>query len=143
MSYLLLLFSLLTHKANYCSCTPLPPIDDQQYNEYNLIVKGKVIKVLKSNLFEKTIYFKVETHYKGGDSLTTLKVTTPSQEGMCGIVPKVGEEWLMFAYREKKGFRTELCTRTKNLNPKAWDYNKSEVEDDIKFLEAKRTTNSR
>ncbi len=99
--------------------------------------------MLKSNFFEKTIYLKVETYYKGGDSLTTMEITTPSQEGMCGIVPKVGEKWLMFAYAEKKRFRTELCTRTKNMYPKAWDYNKNEIEDDIKFLEARRTTNSR
>jgi hypothetical protein len=62
---------------------------------------------------------------------------------MCGIVPKVGEEWLMFAYADKNGFRTERCTRTKSMNPKAWDHNKNEIIDDIKFLEAKLKTSSR
>jgi hypothetical protein len=143
MLHLLLLFSFLTYKSPYCSCSPLGPIDDKQYNEYNLNVKGRVTKVLKSNFFEKTIYLKVETYYKGVDSLTTLKITTPSQEGMCGIVPKVGEEWVMFAYAEKKRFSTQLCTRTKNMNPKAWDYNKDEIANDIKFLEEKLSTNSR
>jgi len=49
----------------------------------------------------------------------------------------------MFAKAEGKGYRTTLCTRTKNMNPKAWDYRKDEITDDIKFLEAKLTTNSR
>jgi hypothetical protein len=143
MLRLLLLFSLLApHKSNYCSCIPLPPIDEQQYKEYDLILKGKVAEISLSN-FERTISVTVEAYYKGEQNNTKIKITTPRQEGMCGIVPKVGEEWLMFAYADKNGFRTGLCTRTKNMNPKAWDDNKDEIADDIKFLEAKRTTNSR
>ena len=142
MLNLLLLFSLLTHKPNYCSCAPLPPIDEQQYNEYDLIVQGKIAKISLNN-FQRTIDLRVETYYKGGQNKTKIKINTPRQEGECGIVPKVGEEWLMFAFAGKNGFRTELCTRTKNLNPKAWDYNQNEITDDIKFLKAKLPTYSR
>jgi len=140
MSYLLLVFSLLTHRTNYCSCIPLGPIDEKQYNEYSLIVKGKVVKEQVSN-FERTIYLNVEIYYKGGNNQNKIIITTPRQEGMCGIVPKVGEEWLMFAYGKDNGYRTELCTATKNMNSKAWNYNKNEITDDIKFLEAKLKTN--
>jgi hypothetical protein len=136
MLNLLLLFSLLTPKPNYCSCIPLPPIDEQQYNEYDLIVKGKVAKISLSNS-KRSIDVIVETYYKGRQNKTKIKIITPRQEGECGIVPKIGEDWLMFAFVDKNGFRTELCTRTKNMNPKAWDYNKNEITDDIKFLEAK------
>lgn len=142
MLHLLFFFALLTHKPNYCSCIPLPPIDEQQFKEYDLIAKGKVTKISLSN-FERTIDVTIEKYYKGEQKKTIMKITTPRQEGMCGIVPKVGEDWLMFAYADKNGFRTELCTRTKNMNPKAWDYNKDEIANDIKFLEAKRNTNSR
>jgi hypothetical protein len=31
-------------------------------------------------------------------------------------------------------FYTNLCTRTKNLNPKAWNYNKEKIEADLSFL---------
>ena len=137
MLNLLLIFSLLTSKLNYCSCTPLPPIDEQQYKEYDLILKGKVSKISVINS-ERMIDFAVETFYKGQQNKARIKITTPSQEGMCGIIPKVGERWLVFAYADKNGFHTELCTRTKNMNPKAWDYNKNEVTEDLKFLEAKR-----
>jgi hypothetical protein len=118
MPYLFLLFSLLTHKPNFCSCIPLGPIDEQQYSQYNLIVKGKVTKVTVSQ-YERTIYLTVKTYYKGGESQPDIRITTLRQEGMCGIVPKVGEEWLMFVLAEEKGYRTELCTRTKTMNPKA------------------------
>jgi hypothetical protein len=105
-------------------------------------VKGKVAKVSVSD-FERTIYLTVETFYKGKDGKSTVKIVTPMQEGECGIFPKVGEKWLMFAMAEGKGYRTSLCTRTKNMNPKAWNYRKDEIVDDIKFLEAKLMTNSR
>ena len=141
MNYLLLLFSLFSHNSNYCSCIPLGPIDESQYNEYNLIVKGKVSKVVIQS-FEKSIYLAVDVYYKGGDKQTTIKITTPSLEGMCGIVPKVGENWLIFAYADEKNYRTELCTRTKNMNPKAWNYNKDEIAKDIIFLETKIISNS-
>jgi hypothetical protein len=93
--------------------------------------------------FERTIYLTVETYYKGKELKSKIEITTPSQEGMCGIVPKAGEQWLIFAYAEENCYRTALCTRTKNMNPKAWDYRKDELADDIKFLEAKRSTKNR
>jgi len=86
MSYFIFLFSLLTYKPNFCSCLPPGPIDEQQYNEYSLIVKGKVAKVSVSQ-FERMIYLTVETNYKGKDGRSTVKIATPRQEGMCGIVP--------------------------------------------------------
>ncbi|HZH95692.1 MAG TPA: hypothetical protein VEY06_07395 [Flavisolibacter sp.] len=142
MLHLFFLVSLLTHKPNYCSCSPLPPIDEQQYKEYNLIVKGRIANISLSS-FERTVDLSVGTYYKGRQNKGNIKIKTPRQEGICGIVPKVGEEWLMFAYADKNGFRTERCTRTKSMNLKAWDHNKNEIIDDIKFLEAKLKTSSR
>ena len=125
MSYFFFLLSLLTYKPNFCSCAPPGPIDNQQYNKYTLIVKGKVAKV-SATKFERTIYLTVEANYKGKGDESTVKIATAKQEGECGIFPKVGEKWLMFAYTDKKGYRTSLCTRTKSMNPKAWDYRKDE-----------------
>lgn len=141
MGIFLFLFCLMIQKPNYCSCVPLGSIDDKQYNQYNLIAKGKVTKVTIHD-FERTIYLTVDTYYKGGGDQTQIKITTPKQEGECGIIPKVGESWLMFTYTNGSDYRTELCTRTKNMNPKAWNYNKSEITEDIKFLETKATNNS-
>lgn len=137
MYIFLFLVSLLVQKPNYCSCVPLGSINDMQYNEYSLIAKGKVAKVIVQD-FERTIYLAVDTYYKGVDYKAELKVTTPKQEGSCGIMPDVGETWLMFVYTNGTDYRTSLCTRTKNMNPKAWNYNKNEIAEDIKFLLSKQ-----
>ncbi len=39
-------------------------------------------------------------------------------------------------------FNTNLCTRTKSMNPKAWDYNKEEINDNPLFLENKKKNGS-
>jgi len=136
MNFFFLIFSLVILKPNYCSCPPPLPLDDTQYNEYNLIAKGKISKTTVED-FKNTIYLTIETYYKGGENKPIIKITTPSHEGECGIFPKVGEKWLMFAYANGSYYRTNLCTRTKNMNQKAWDYNKTEIEADIKYLETK------
>ena len=142
MSFFLILLSLVIPKPNYCTCVRLGPIDNKQYNSYNLIAKGKVTKMIEKD-FERTIYFTVENYYKGGTNLAEIKITTPKEEGECGIITKKGESWLMFTYANGPDYRTTLCTRTKNMNPQAWDYQKSELLDDIKYLESKLSSNSR
>ena len=141
MSFLFFIFSLLVPKTNYCSCLPLGPIDEKQFKEYDLIVKAKVIKIIVHN-FERTIYLSVDTYYKGDNEQKTIEISTPDRESICGITPAVNEVWLIFAYLLDQNYETSLCTRTKNMNPKAWNYNKNEIDSDLKFLEAKiRNTN--
>jgi hypothetical protein len=67
----------------------------------------------------------------------TIKVSTPSTDGLCGISAKIGEHWLIFAYKYENYFITDLCTRTKTLETKAHNYKKDEVEADLVFLENK------
>ena len=90
--------------------------------------------------FARIIYIKVDTYFKGRQNTTTIKVESPSQSGMCGIFPKIGEQWLVFAYKKGNSYNTSLCTRTKNLNPKAWNFRKDEIDDDLKFLDGKLGT---
>ena len=87
------------------------------------------------------ILIKVDTYYKGSQNKDTIKIVSPREAGDCGIFPKVGEHWLMFAYSAGNRFRTNLCTRTKNMNPKAWDYKKDELINDLDFLGNKRKIN--
>lgn len=136
MNLIWIVFYLFTPKPNYCSCIPLPPMDDKQYNEYNLIVKGNVVKIEINDLDEK-IYLKIDTCYKGENIPKTVTIISPNSAGMCGIFPKVSEQWLIFAYTDGKNFTTNLCTRTKTLNSKAWDYRKNELNDDLNFLRIK------
>jgi len=140
MKYFFLFSLLLLSSVTYsCSCIPLGKIDEKQYSEYDLIIKGKIIRLVEK-YFARIIYIKVDTYFKGRQNTTIIKIESPSQSGMCGIFPKIGEQWLLFAYKKGKSYNTSLCTRTRNLNPKAWNFKKDEIDDDLKFLEGKLLT---
>jgi hypothetical protein len=68
---------------------------------------------------------------------TTIIISSASESGLCGIFPKVGERWLLYAYGTSNSFSTNLCTRTKSMEPKAWDFNEKEIRSDLVFLENK------
>lgn len=123
--------------GNACSCIEPREIDEAQYNQYKLIVIGKIVSV-KEERFEQIFKVQIETAYKAKDSIDIITVHTPQQEGECGIVPKKGEKWLLFAYWNGKHYSTYLCTRTKSMNPKAPFYNAETITNDIEFLERKK-----
>ena len=133
LTSILLLFS---PKPDFCSCLPLGPIDDQQYNSYSLIFKGKALKDSVVG-YERFITFSVEKYYKGAGSSQTLIVSTASESAMCGINPQGGDDWLIFAYGDSNKYTVSLCSRSKNINHKSLEYNKQVIKDDLKFLERK------
>ncbi len=134
-----LLILLLSNAAYCCSCVPLGKIDDNQYNKYDVIFKGKVLSVKNSGII-KEVVFEVETHFKGGEKMRKLTVNTIAYESACGISPKAGQEWLVFAYKEKNGLQTNLCTRTKNMDSKTWNYRKDELQEDLNYLNEKKNS---
>jgi len=137
MRIYLFLFTLFFSNAAYsCSCEPPGKIDDQQYNKCDVIFSGKVISIQKKQ-WMKEITFEIQMRFKGIQKPSKITITTSAQESTCGISPKLGEEWLIFAYREKEGFQTSLCTRTKSMNKKAWNYNKDDLQQDIEYLNQK------
>jgi hypothetical protein len=140
MQFVFLIIGLLPFSVGkFCSCMPLGEMNDEQYKEYNLILKGKIVKVVERE--ERTIYLKVVCYYKGKQQKDTIQIISARESGICGIFPSVGEYWLMFAYADGNKYRTSLCTRTKNMNSKAWDYQGEEIKEDLKFLENKRKIN--
>lgn len=142
MVLLWLMLMLANQQPSFCSCIPPGSIDDKQYNEYDLIAHGKVMSV-EDGKRGKVITFSVSTYFKGGGKERSVTIISPTEEGICGIFPVKGEQWLMFAFANGKSYRTNLCTRTKNMNAKASDYRKEEIAADILFLEAKLKQNSR
>lgn len=134
--YLILFVLVFSNDVYSCSCESHGKMDDQQYNKYDVIFSGKAISIQKKQ-WMKEITFEVQTRFKGVLKLSKVTITTLAQESTCGISPKVGEEWLIFAYRESEGFQTSLCTRTKSMNKNAWDYNKDELQQDIEYLNQK------
>ena len=133
--YFLLLF-FISGERNFCSCIHLGPIDEKQYIEYDFIARGKILNI-KETQFQRLISFQVDTVYRGKDSRTIVEIISPLESGTCGIFPNKGENWLMYTYTSSTSYKTYLCTRTKSMNPKAWDYNKDELTNDLEFLRAK------
>ncbi|MBL4752216.1 MAG: hypothetical protein JKY52_01265 [Flavobacteriales bacterium] len=131
---LLILLALISLEGFCCSCIGFGEINEEQYNSYDLIVKGQIEKI-EEGAWTRTIYVRIEKEYKGNVKSELVLITSPSQSGICGIFPKTGETWLMYANKSENTYSTDLCTRTKSLNPKAWNYNKEEIESDLVFLE--------
>lgn len=137
MKWLLIALSLASpFIGNCCSCVALGKIDDKQYEEYSVILKGKITKVTE-NKSERIITIRVDKYFKGDQTKEVIEINTPKGSGMCGIFPNVGEDWLIFAYSSGEKFNTSLCTRTKTMNPKGWGYNKEVLDEDLRFLEDK------
>src|SRR5689334_20217783 len=130
----IVLWFLVSQEALSCNCLPLGEIDDIQYDQYQVIIKGKILKIFY-DAHGKEYLIKIERNYKGVDSVSTVGISRPTTDGICGIDGMVGEYWLFFAYKDGKRLSTNLCTRTKTLEVKAWDYRKHDVENDLKFLE--------
>ncbi|ELR68889.1 hypothetical protein C900_05669 [Fulvivirga imtechensis AK7] len=132
----LTLLLLISYKGFCCSCQRPEKISNKDFNSYDLIVKGRIDKIDKGDRVN-VIYVRIERRYKGVITGEAVTVSTPSQSGMCGISPQVGDTWLIFANSYKDSYITDICTRTKSLNPQAWNYRKQEVKDDLRFLERK------
>ncbi|MBL4593004.1 MAG: hypothetical protein JKX68_04215 [Flavobacteriales bacterium] len=111
-------------------------INDEQYNSYDLIVKGKIEKI-ENGEWTRTIYVRIEKKYKGDLDSKLVEISSSSESGMCGIFPETGETWLIYANKSENTYSTNMCTRTKTLNKEAWNYNQEEIKKDLAYLENK------
>ena len=136
MRIITLLFVLISLKGLCCSCIYQGEINDEQFNFYDLIIHGEIEKVEEYE-WTRTIYVRIKVQYKGMVKTELVLISSPSQSGTCGVFPKVGENWLIFANKSDGLYSKSLCTRTKNMNPESWHYNKDEIELDLKYLESK------
>ena len=121
---------LFTFSALCCTCLDLGKLNKEQYNYYALIFKGQVEKI-EEEKFGRTIYFRVDALYKGKIESDVFQIFSGS---ICGIYPKIGEPWLIFATKGENKYHTGMCTRSKNLTSKFWE---GMIKKDIKFLERK------
>ena len=129
---------LLTFNIGFsCTCENLGKIDNEQFNQYDLIATGKILRV---DLGEFTQKIEVGIHrvFKGKITNMTIILSTSSQSGMCGIFPKVGEKWLIYANGNNYEFSTDLCTRTQNMT-KANQREKEIIKNDLIYLKENTT----
>ena len=101
-----------------CSCTYYKKIDIRQFNSYDLILKGQVISIDESeDDWEKIVKVKVLKVYKGHQINDTILIKTGLDGASCGLNFKNEENWLIYGYKNQEGnFSTGLCTRSKKLS---------------------------
>ncbi len=85
------------------------------YKRASVVFSGKVIKIEKkpNNSFVK-VTFKVEKSWKSNLESEVI-VTTTSDDGDCGYKFRVEEQYLVYAYGDKNGLKTDICNRTSVL----------------------------
>ena len=129
---------LLTFNIGFsCTCESLGKIDKEQFNQYDLIATGKILSVDLGGFTQK-IEVGIHKVFKGKIKKMTIVLSTSSQSGMCGIFPKVGEKWLIYANGNDSEFSTDLCTRTQNMT-RANQREKEIIKDDLTFLNENST----
>ncbi len=131
---------ILTFNIGFsCTCESLGKIDKEQFNQYDLIATGKILSV-DFGEFTQKIEVGIHSVFKGRIKKMTIVLSTSSQSGMCGIFPKVGEKWLIYANGNGYEFSTDLCTRTQNMT-RANQREKEIIKDDLTFLKKNSTRN--
>ncbi|MDN3593471.1 hypothetical protein [Zunongwangia endophytica] len=134
-----LIFMLTLNNIYACTCESLGKIDINQFNEYDLIATGKILSV-DFGEFTQTIEIGIHKIFKGKVKKMTVNLLSSSQSEMCGIFPKVGEKWLIYANGKDIEFSTDLCTRTQNMT-RTNDKEKRIIKRDLKFLKQNSTRN--
>jgi protocatechuate 3,4-dioxygenase beta subunit len=113
---------LASGNANACSCvTPLPPCES--YGSAAAVFVGTVIGVSEKkpsdsndpdrvNWTPVAYRFAVEQSYSGVPG-TQVEVSTGHGGGDCGYQFQAGRRYLVYAYGDKNGLSTSICSRTK------------------------------
>ncbi|MEM7185996.1 MAG: hypothetical protein AAF466_04990 [Bacteroidota bacterium] len=112
-------------------------MDRKQFKEYDLIASGKILHV-DFGEFTQTIEVGINTIFKGKVRRMTIVLSSSGQSGMCGIFPKEGEKWLIYAHGKGMEFSTNLCTRTQNMS-RANNREKEMIERDLSYLRKNST----
>ena len=106
-----------------CSCKILP--GSRKYEPYealktsDVVFTGEIIEIQKGSVLnEEKIKFKIESVWKIDVGETFILRT---YKRSCGFSGKVGDKYLIYAYKDKKTFTTNFCTRTKSLGNAAKD----------------------
>lgn len=116
----LVVLGLVTPIANACSCME-PGAPCEAYGTAAAVFVGTAIRAgeAEPSKDERELYrtgvvvkFSVEQSYLGVDG-TEVEVFTGRGGGDCGYTFKVGERYLVYAYRDHIRLTTSICTRTK------------------------------
>ena len=100
-----------------CDCAVVP--GSRHYTPHealktsDVVFTGEIIEIQKGSVLnEEKIKFKIESVWKIDVGETFILRT---YKRSCGFSGKVGDKYLIYAYKDKKTFTTNFCTRTKSL----------------------------
>ena len=132
MNYLVLLITafLLNPADEMCSCLPPGEITHEKFNDYDIILQGKIKDAKEDN---KMIIYTVEVDkiYKGKAGKQQIEIKSHWHSGMCGIGFVPGQEWLIYGYKKENYFITNLCTRSLRMDTES---NRDRLNNDLSFL---------
>ncbi|HAX80395.1 MAG TPA: hypothetical protein DCY88_32310 [Cyanobacteria bacterium UBA11372] len=100
--------------AYACSCIPSNP--QQSFESAQAVFAGRVIDVIQPNPdSEVQVRFEVSRIWKG-QKRPQIVVMTSSSSASCGYSFQAGEQYLVYASRQKSQLETGLCSGTKPLS---------------------------
>ena len=109
------LFLLFAYQVSACICTCIESeFSIIDYNSAELIVKGKVLKVV-SDGETKVITFKIYRSFKG-NSKKIIEIRTLAEGAMCGLDINNQDKWLLFINKKNNMFYVDLCDKNVRYN---------------------------
>lgn len=130
LSTILLFWVATASTAWACSCVEGPL--ESAVSEAGAIFSGEVFEILDvpgsdSFIRQRAITLRIEDSWKGLEAdATTVTLLTSSQGSTCGYDFRKGQRYLVYAFRWKGSWSTNLCTRTMPI---------ADAEEDLTFLE--------
>ncbi len=100
-----------------CMCATVPGSSfyspSKALETSDVVFTGKITEVQKgSSANEEKVTFKIKSVWKKD---VGEKFTLTTHRDSCGFFGKVGDEYLVYAYKRKETFTTNGCTRTNSL----------------------------
>lgn len=126
----LVLLGVMSATANACSCGG-PGTPCEGYGSATAVFAGAAVSMRENkrpdpakreanrdqeeiDVLPRTFRFSVEQPYLGIDG-AEIEISTGSGAGDCGYDFKIGQRYLVYAYRYKDQLTTSICTRTKSF----------------------------
>ena len=128
---LLLFLGVFAESAYACTCVG-PPMPCDAFGSADAVFVGTATSMLGSKQRDskevdwtpRSFKFTVEQSYSGIDG-TEVEVFTGRGGGDCGYSFKIGERYLVYAYRHENKLRTSICSRTRPF---------AQASEDLEFL---------
>jgi len=90
-----------------CSCVPTSPC--QNYQNADVVFFGKAVEMKQLSNNDYQTHFEVAEEFKNAKKEKRIKISSNSNEGICGYQFELNQTYLVFAKLGKKGYWTGSC----------------------------------